>query len=54
MNQLVPLSSYQSLPAMLSAAGEGTQLRFLAFFAASIRNGHTGRAYAGAVGEFLA
>jgi len=38
---------------MISAAGENAQLRFLEFFAASIRNVHTRRAYAGAVGEFL-
>ena len=36
------------------AAGEGVQLRFLEFFAASICNAHTRRAYAGAVSEFLA
>ncbi len=54
MNQLVPLTSSQSLPAIVTAAGEGAQLRFLEFFAASIRNGNTRRAYAGAVGEFLA
>ena len=42
------------LPALVLAAGEGAQLRFLEFFAASIRNAHTRRAYAGAVGEFLA
>jgi site-specific recombinase XerD len=54
MNQLVPLSSAQNLPAIVTAAGEVAQLRFLEFFAASIRNAHTRRAYAGAVAEFLA
>jgi site-specific recombinase XerD len=54
MNQLVPLTSSQALPAIVTAAGEGAQIRFLEFFAASIRNAHTRRAYAGAVGEFLA
>jgi site-specific recombinase XerD len=54
MNQLVPLTSSQALPAIVTAAGERAQLRFLEFFAASIRNAHTRRAYAGAVAEFLA
>ena len=54
MNQLVPLTSSQTLPAIVTAAGPGAQLRFLEFFAASIRNTHTRRAYAGAVAEFLA
>jgi site-specific recombinase XerD len=39
---------------MVAAAGERAQLRFLEFFAASIRNVHTRRAYAHAVVEFLA
>ena len=54
MNQLVPLANSETLPAIVTAAGENAQLRFLEFFAASIRNTHTRRAYAGAVGEFLA
>jgi len=54
MNQLVPITAPPALPALVMAAGEGAQLRFLEFFAASIRNAHTRRAYAGAVGEFLA
>jgi site-specific recombinase XerD len=53
MNQLVPIARAQ-LSTLVTAAGERAQLRFLEFFAASIRNGHTRRAYAGAVGEFLA
>ncbi|MBV9509909.1 MAG: tyrosine-type recombinase/integrase [Caulobacteraceae bacterium] len=53
MNQLVPLASPPSLPSIVVAAGESAQIRFLEFFAASIRNTHTRRAYAGAVGEFL-
>jgi site-specific recombinase XerD len=53
MNQLVPIVTSQTLPAIVAAAGEAAQLRFLEFFAASIRNVHTRRAYAGAVGEFL-
>jgi site-specific recombinase XerD len=43
-----------ALPVIVTAAGERAQLRFLEFFAASIRNPHTRRAYAGAVSEFLA
>ena len=54
MNDLVPITASQSLPALVTAAGEGAQLRVLEFFAASIRNAHTRRAYAGAVDEFLA
>ena len=53
MNQLVPLASPPSLPSIVVAAGESAQIRFLEFFAASIRNANTRRAYAGAVGEFL-
>ena len=54
MNQLVSVISSQSLPAIVTAAGERAQLRFLEFFAASIRNPHTRRAYGRAVAEFLA
>ena len=54
MNLLAPIAAAQTLPAIVTAAGEDAQLRFLEFFAASIRNPHTRRAYAGAVGEFLA
>ena len=53
MNQPVSLTSSQSLPVIVTAAGERAQLRFLEFFAASIRNPNTRRAYAGAVSEFL-
>jgi len=53
MNQLVPIVGPESLPQIVTASGERAQLRFLEFFAASIRNPHTRRAYAGAVGEFL-
>lgn len=41
------------LPALVAAAGERARLRFLEFFAARIRNGHTRRAYLRATGEFL-
>ena len=42
------------LPAIVAAAGARAEMRFLEFFAASIRNPHTRRAYARAVGDFLA
>jgi hypothetical protein len=49
MNQLVSRLAQQlpTLPAIVPGAGEGAQLRFLELFAASIRNDHTRRAYAG-------
>ena len=53
MNQLVPLRSTDALPALVVAAGESAQLRFLEFFTANIRNPHTRRAYAQGVSEFL-
>ena len=34
------------LPTLVAAAGPHAELRFLEFFAASIRNAHTRRAYA--------
>jgi hypothetical protein len=43
MNQLVPISSL-ALPVLVLAAGEHAGMRFLEFFAANIRNPHTGRA----------
>lgn len=53
MSQLVQINARGSLPAIIAAAGEHAEIRFLEFFAASILNAHTRRAYAGAVGEFL-
>jgi site-specific recombinase XerD len=41
------------LPALVKATGKRAGIRFLEFFAAQIRNPHTRRAYARAVGEFL-
>jgi hypothetical protein len=38
----------------VGTAGERASIRFLEFFASAIRNPHTRRAYARAVGEFLA
>jgi len=54
MNQPLALYSPQSLPALVTSAGERANVRFLEFFASNIRNPNTRRAYAHAVGEFLA
>jgi site-specific recombinase XerC len=54
MNQTPALYSPQSLPALVTSAGERAGIRFLEFFASAIRNPHTRRAYARAAGEFLA
>src|SRR3546814_9471121 len=55
MNQLAPLPSPALvLPALIAAADERARLRFLEFFAVTIRNPHTRRAYARAAGDFLA
>ena len=55
MNQLAPLPSPAlALPALVASADEATRLRFLEFFAVTIRNPHTRRAYARAAGDFLA
>lgn len=55
MNQLVCLSPPAfALPALVAAADDRAQLRFIEFFAVTIRNAHTRRAYARAAGEFLA
>ena len=42
------------LPTLVAAAGERASVRFLEFFASTIRNPHTRRAYARAVADFLA
>ena len=39
---------------LIASANEGAQRRFLEFFAATIRNAHTRRAYSRSVGDFLA
>ena len=55
MNELAPLPSPPfALPALVAAADDRAQRRFLEFFAVTIRNPHTRRAYARAAGEFLA
>lgn len=54
MNQLAPLpASAPNLPALVATADERAQRRFLEFFAVTIRNPHTRRAYARAAGDFL-
>jgi site-specific recombinase XerD len=52
-NQLTPLVATYTLPALITAAGDGAARRFLEFFAAKIRNPHTRRAYSRAVADFL-
>jgi integrase/recombinase XerC len=42
-----------TLPAIIASADDRAQLRFLEFFAVTIRNPHTRRAYARAVAEFM-
>lgn len=54
MNQFAPIIAFGNLPSLITAAGDRAPLRFLEFFAATIRNPHTRRAYARACGEFLA
>ncbi|MGI4800325.1 MAG: tyrosine-type recombinase/integrase [Janthinobacterium lividum] len=54
MNQLVPAAKATRLPALVAAAGERAEIRFLEFFASAIRNPHTRRAYARAGADFLA
>jgi site-specific recombinase XerD len=53
MNQVVPLALLQTLPALVTAAGDCAGIRFLEFFASTIRNPHTRRAYGRAVADFL-
>jgi len=54
MSQLSPLPlTSPTLPALIVSASDRAQLRFLEFFAVTIRNPHTRRAYARAAGEFL-
>ena len=53
MKQLVPLTTHQALPALITAAGNRAGIRFLEFFAANIRNTNTRQAYAHAVAVFL-
>ena len=54
MNPLAPLPSAFTVPVLVAAAGDKASKRFLEFFAATIRNTHTRRAYSRAVTEFMA
>ena len=54
MTALVAALASPVLPAIVTAAGERASIRFLEFFASTIRNPHTRRAYARAVTDFLA
>lgn len=54
MNSLVPIMPAFTLPALIRSADDRAQLRFLEFFAVTIRNAHTRRAYGRAASEFLA
>ena len=53
MNQLATISPALALPALIAVSDESAQRRFLEFFAVTIRNPNTRRAYARACGEFL-
>jgi site-specific recombinase XerD len=50
---VAPIVPPGRLPALVTAAGDQASTRFLEFFAGTIRNTHTRRAYARAVGVFL-
>ena len=50
----VIIAAGPALPALVAAAGDQAATRFLEFFASTLRNPHTRRAYARAVGDFLA
>ena len=54
MNSLAPLPPALSLPQLVQDADPHVQARFFEFFAATIRNPHTRRAYARGCGDFLA
>lgn len=53
MNQLASVLADRT-PALVTAAGERAQTRFFEFFVFNIRNPNTRRAYARAIGDFLA
>jgi len=53
MTALTRTNAASALPALVTAAGDRAQMRFLEFFAAAIRNPNTRRAYARAAGDFL-
>jgi integrase/recombinase XerC len=52
MSSAVAIASRAKVPALVGVAGPAAETRFLEFFAASISNAHTRRAYAQATREF--
>ncbi|QEN84742.1 tyrosine-type recombinase/integrase [Labrys sp. KNU-23] len=54
MSDPIPRSQNAQIPALVAEVGERASYCFLEFFTTHIRNPHTRRAYAGAVGEFCA
>ena len=61
MTAVVPLAGHGGtpvgigyLPVLVTAASKRASIRFLEFFASTIRNLHTRRVYARAVSDFLA
>lgn len=53
MNELTIISGAPTIPAIVARADERVQRRFLEFFAVTIRNPNTRRAYMRAAGDFL-
>ena len=54
MNHIAATEQRATLPVIVSRSGERAGIRFLEFFASTIRNAHTRRAYARAAADFLA
>ena len=54
MSSDLVLASPATLPALVAAAGDRAGIRFLEFFASTLRNPHTRRAYGRATANFLA
>ena len=54
MTEALSLARPSALPALVAASGERAGIRVLEFFASTIRNVHTRRAYGRAVADFLA
>lgn len=53
MTPLIPIGPHPVLPALITTTGDHAQIRFLEFFAVTIRNPNTRRAYARDVRAFL-
>jgi integrase/recombinase XerD len=54
LGRLIAATGGPILPAVIADAGDQADKRFIEFFTATIRNPHTRRAYARAVGDFFA